>query len=761
MTSKYTLDKGIPRLIYTSDGTNRSTTTTSGNTGGVYQINTFIDWARETTHTYTSISNKWTTLIISALALGYTTAFIQFMSVNLTDIKSGICYNKTNVWSLLNPYSTCPSADWHSWSKILFNSDNVWFVNFVIYLMFAVGVGLIAGTFDNTIKQSGIPEIKLIINGFQLNGDYLGISTLVFKILGLILVVSSGLWLGKEGPLVHISCCIFNIIFQIMFRNSSNEAIRREFLMAGVAAGIAVAFDSPIGGVLFVFESMSSYFPPMKIMWNSFVSATIAVVVLTGFKGNNFQEQDLFQVNFGNFSWLFMEIFPFLVLGLLGGVYGYGFTQLNSYFETMRQEIRTRLCDLFKMRSNYGKYLEILVIVVITTLLNFPFPMARLSLDTYLKLLFQECTETDTTPICQASTATMIIKLIYITTQGFFLSAYSYGLELPGGILMPTLVIGASTGRILGIIALAIQSKFAGESMATCTAKSCLISPSSYAVIGAASFMTGITKLTMCVVVIMFEMTGAVTYVLPIMFAVMTSKFMNDWLCVSNIYDVELSHFNRSANVSTNTSTTTDAVNLGKGTGLVSFNTLTTTEKAKLPDVSVESVMIPLNRMKCLYVHPEIEYTANSLYNLTKDNHQGYPVILSQEDPVYLGYVTKLELLTSLNELPVTNTIQIDIPQYESHGSITKLRLYPQQQMIITNPETSLIQIIHEFEKLYLNYMTIVQDGKLVGFIDRFMINKLLEGEVVHVESWEGDEFFGGVELSDLRVNRKSIELIT
>ena len=113
---------------------------------------------------------------------------------------------------------------------------------------------------------------------------------------------------------------------------------------------------------------------------------------------------------------------------------------------------------------------------------------------------------------------------------------------------MPSLVMGAMTGRFLGIITQAIQLKFNWESLATCTADSCLVSPSSYAVIGAASFMTGVTKLTMSVVVIMFEMTGAVTYVLPIMGGVMTSKFVSDWLTPNNIYDTWLqNNFNQSS----------------------------------------------------------------------------------------------------------------------------------------------------------------------------------------------------------------------
>ena len=108
--------------------------------------------------------------------------------------------------------------------------------------------------------------------------------------------------------------------------NNQNEAVRRELLSAATATGISVAFNAPIGGVLFVLESMPSFFMPTKVMWNSFLSATTAVVVLTGFKlfteGENFYEKDLFRVNFGNFSWLFVELIPFVILGVLGAFYG-------------------------------------------------------------------------------------------------------------------------------------------------------------------------------------------------------------------------------------------------------------------------------------------------------------------------------------------------------------------------------------------------------------------------------------------------------
>lgn len=50
-------------------------------------------------------------------------------------------------------------------------------------------------------------QIKTILSGFIIRG-YLGKWTLLIKSLGMILAVSAGLSLGKEGPLVHVACCI-------------------------------------------------------------------------------------------------------------------------------------------------------------------------------------------------------------------------------------------------------------------------------------------------------------------------------------------------------------------------------------------------------------------------------------------------------------------------------------------------------------------------------------------------------------------------
>ena len=78
------------------------------------------------------------------------------------------------------------------------------------------------------------------------------------------------MWLGKEGPLVHVACCCANMFMRLFGSINGNEgqlsayayfftpltskARKREVLSAAAAAGISVAFGSPIGGVLFSLE---------------------------------------------------------------------------------------------------------------------------------------------------------------------------------------------------------------------------------------------------------------------------------------------------------------------------------------------------------------------------------------------------------------------------------------------------------------------------------------------------------------------------
>ena len=184
---------------------------------------------------------------------------------------------------------------------------------------------------------SGIPEIKTILSGFIIRG-YLGKWTFLIKSVSIMLAVASGLSLGKEGPMVHIACCIGNIISYLFPKYGRNEAKKREILSAASAAGVSVAFGAPIGGVLFSLEEVSYYFP-LKTLWRSFFCALVAAFVLQSINPFGNEHSVLFYVEY-NKPWIFFELIPFLFLGVVGGIIGTFFIKANIYWCKLRTTTR-------------------------------------------------------------------------------------------------------------------------------------------------------------------------------------------------------------------------------------------------------------------------------------------------------------------------------------------------------------------------------------------------------------------------------------
>lgn len=148
----------------------------------------------------------------------------------------------------------------------------------VLQTLFALASASLVKSFAPYAAGSGISEIKCIIAGFVMKG-FLGFQTLLIKSICLPLAIASGLSVGKEGPSVHYAVCTGNVISKFFDRYKRNASKTREILSACAAAGVAVAFGSPIGGVLFSLEEMSSYFP-LKTMWRSYFCALVATAVL-------------------------------------------------------------------------------------------------------------------------------------------------------------------------------------------------------------------------------------------------------------------------------------------------------------------------------------------------------------------------------------------------------------------------------------------------------------------------------------------------
>ncbi|OAX39995.1 hypothetical protein K503DRAFT_809553 [Rhizopogon vinicolor AM-OR11-026] len=536
---------------------------------------------------------------IIVTVVGFLTAIVAFLVVRgeqwLFDVKQGYC---TTAWWYPRHFC-CPQPEeyapletglcpaWRTWSDIFTSwthseSGNGEVVQYVVYTIIAVLLastsslltiyltasssfvtrkesGVLSPEFDKDDDRdqsnylqpkrkvlyyaagSGIPEIKTILSGFVIHG-YLGGRTLFTKAVGLALSVGSGLSLGKEGPFVHIASCIGNIVSRFHSKYENNEAKRREILSAAAAAGVAVAFGAPIGGTLFSLEEVSYFFPP-KVMWRSFFCAMIAAITLRFLNPFGTGKLVLFQVTYDK-DWHAYELIFFLLLGVLGGVYGAYFSKLNYRWS---RDVRggTWLKD--------HPVAEVILVTLATTMLCFLNSYASMGGTELVYNLFAECLTGSTNdhsglcvldpgnfshvwPVVRAILVAMIVK--------GFLTIITFGIKLPAGIFIPTLGVGACAGRIVGIAVQYLQYHHPQSPVfAVCKGDQDCVVPGLYAMVGAAAALSGVTRTTVSLAVIMFELTDTLTYAVPVMLSVLVAKTVADALEPKGIYDlvIELS----------------------------------------------------------------------------------------------------------------------------------------------------------------------------------------------------------------------------
>ncbi|KAK4983843.1 hypothetical protein LTR50_006970 [Elasticomyces elasticus] len=379
---------------------------------------------------------------------------------------------------------------------------------------------------------SGVAEVKVILSGFVLHG-YLGVKTLVAKTLALSLSVGSGLSIGKEGPYVHIATCVGNVACRLFPKYNHNDGKRREVLSASAASGVAVAFGAPIGGVLFSLEEVSYYFPP-KTLFRTFFCCIVAALSLRFLDPYGTNKIVLFEVRYLT-DWKFFEMIAFILLGVLGGVVGALFIKASRFWaRTFRRIPIIKAYPLF----------EVALVALITGLLSFWNRYTRLPVAELLFELASPCNAFSSTGDGLCPTRERIPQVIWYLCVAFVIKAalttISFGIKVPAGIYVPSMVVGGLLGRIVGhcIQHLAItypDAAIFGSCPKDGHPEACVV-PGVYALVAAGATMCGVTRLSVTLAVILFELTGSLEHVLPFSIGVLISKWTADALEPLSIY---------------------------------------------------------------------------------------------------------------------------------------------------------------------------------------------------------------------------------
>uniref|UniRef100_A0A673NJL8 Chloride channel protein n=1 Tax=Sinocyclocheilus rhinocerous TaxID=307959 RepID=A0A673NJL8_9TELE len=662
----------------------------------------------------------WLVVTLTGLASGALAGVIDIAADWLNDLKEGVCLSamwfnhEQCCWdsneTTFAERDKCPQ--WKTWAELILGQaegPGSYIMNYFMFTFWALSFAFLAVSLVKVFAPyacgSGIPEVILNITYTEKTLSQTGFTS--YFTMNVIF------GLGKEGPLVHVACCCGNIFSYLFPKYSKNEAKKREVLSAASAAGVSVAFGAPIGGVLFSLEEVSYYFP-LKTLWRSFFAALVAAFVLRSINPFGNSRLVLFYVEYHT-PWYLFELFPFILLGVFGGLWGAFFIRANIAWCRRRKSTR------------FGKYpvLEVITVAAITAIVAFPNPYTRQNTSELIKELFTDCGPLESSQLCQyrsqmngsqaypagsdAAAAPGVYSAMWQLSLALvfkiIMTIFTFGLKVPSGLFIPSMAIGAIAGRIVGIAVeqLAYYHHDWFLFREWCEVGADCITPGLYAMVGAAACLGGVTRMTVSLVVIVFELTGGLEYIVPLMAAVMTSKWVGDAFGREGIYEAH--------------------IRLNGYPFLDAKEEFTHTTLAR-------EVMRPRGNDPPLAVLTQDDMTLAELQSIiSQTSCNGFPVIVSKESQRLVGFALRRDITIAIeNARRKQEGIMLNSRVYFTQHAPTlpadsprplKLRSILDMSPFTVTDHTPMEIVVDIFRKLGLRQCLVTHNGRLLGIITK------------------------------------------
>jgi CIC family chloride channel protein len=334
---------------------------------------------------------------------------------------------------------------------------------------------------------SGIPHVEAVLEGEVPPAPP---RLIPIKFFGGVLAIGSGLALGREGPSVQMGATIAHIVGKIAGRSWPDC---RVLLAAGAGAGLATAFNAPIAGSVFVLEELVRRFDTRIAIAALGASAgAIAVARLLLGHDPDFDVEPL--------AYPGIQGVPFFVA--LGVVAGFAAMLYNG---TLLGAIR-----LAERLERWPVELRAGVIGASVGIVAWFVPQLVGGGDPI------------TQRVLAGGAVVALIPLAFLLR--FVLGAVSYAAATPGGLFAPMLVLGAQLGAFFGALSATVFPDLDVDATA-------------FAVIGMAAFFTGVVQAPVTGIVLVTEMTGGFTMLLPMLGACFAAMLVPNLLHGKPIYE--------------------------------------------------------------------------------------------------------------------------------------------------------------------------------------------------------------------------------
>ena len=396
-----------------------------------------------------------------------------------------------------------------------------------ILIVIALAVAWLLG-WEPDITGSGIPQTEAELRGKK---DMNFKRVIAGKMAGCALAIGGGLALGREGPSIQLGSMVGKGVARAGHRLLTEE---RLLVTCGAGAGLSAAFGAPLAGAIFTLEELHRNF-----------SAEVLLTTMAASAAGDFVAANLLGLTpvFGieiehglPLRHYWAVILLGLLLGLFGAFYNRTIAFMQDSFEKIGKAFAEGVCKLTGRRASIlsdGMHLtkagerlaregRMITAFAIAYILMFVYPDALGSGSGLVGAVSRGGFALG------ALAVLLIIKFVFSTA--------SFGSGSPGGIFLPLLVLGAVMGglflRLLGL---------AGMDQTYLPA---------FVVIGMAACFAAIVRAPVTGVVLITEMTGDFTTLLPLVLASLIAYLTAESLGAKPIYTQLLERSSRTVTLS-------------------------------------------------------------------------------------------------------------------------------------------------------------------------------------------------------------------
>ncbi|TDD92998.1 chloride channel protein [Actinomadura darangshiensis] len=357
-----------------------------------------------------------------------------------------------------------------------------------------VVAGLVYGPlvhrFAPEARGHGVPEVMVAV---AQRGGRIGAQVALVKSLASALTIGSGGSVGREGPIVQIGAALGSTLGRVA---RVAESRLRILVACGAAGGIAATFNAPLAGVFFAMELILRDYTVESFGVVVLASVTASVIGRAAFGSASFMSLPDFHMNHP------VEYLLFAVLGLVGALVGMGFTRVLYAVEDV--------CDRVWrgpewLRPAVGGVLLGGLLLVVPQMYGVGYPVLENAVDGKYVIGF----------------------LLVLLVAKIAATSLTIGIGGSGGVFAPSLFMGAMLGSAFGA---AVHQ----------LAPSVTSSPGAYGLVGMGAVFAGAARAPITAVVILFELTGEYSIILPMMTAIVVAALVSRHLSPGTIYTTKL-----------------------------------------------------------------------------------------------------------------------------------------------------------------------------------------------------------------------------